>query len=93
LLDFVNDERKGPKREEKLNYTVGGSKNINNSTYVSSIGGTFSDPSGFLRGKSVNYATKKRNPDLTPDIKGGHKYTRQYFTHKLEAPKIVTIRK
>lgn len=89
-IDFTNEEKRTPKREEKFNYTVG-SKNSSIS-YVSSLGGSFNDPSGFLRGKSVNYATKKR-AELTPDFKGGQKYTKQYLAQRLEAPKIVTIRK
>lgn len=76
-----------------MNYTVGGSKGVNNSTYVNSYGNSFNDPSGFLRGKSVNYATKKRNVDLTPDFKTAQKHARQYLSHKLEAPKTMTIRK
>lgn len=57
------------------------------------MGGTFNDNTGFLRGKSVNYNTKKKNVDLSPDLKSMSKNTRQYLSFKMENPKIVTIKK
>lgn len=57
------------------------------------MGGTFNDNTGFLRGKSVNYNTKKKNVDLSPDLKSMSKNTRQYSSFKMENPKIVTIKK
>jgi hypothetical protein len=58
VMDFLNDDKKAPKREEKFSSTISGTKH--NSSYISNLSGTFNDPSGFLRGKSVNYATKRR---------------------------------
>lgn len=81
-MDFVNEDKKTPKREEKFSYTVSGTKNYK--SYMGNLSGTFKDPSGFLRGQSVNYASKQRRPaDLTPDFKAAQKYTRQYLSHKL----------
>lgn len=48
---------------------------------------------GFLRGKSVNYNTKKKNVDLSPDFKGMSKNIKQYLSFKMENPKIITIKK
>jgi hypothetical protein len=81
-MDFLQEEKKTPKREQKLNSTIGGTKN--NSSYMTgSFGGAFSDPSGFLRGKSVHYGTKKRQTDFTPDFKAAQRSTKQYLSHKV----------
>ena len=82
VMDFIyDDDKKQQKRQEKFSYTISGTKN--NNSYVGNLSGTFNDPSGFLRGKSVNYATKRRQPDLTPDYKAAQKYTKQYLSTKL----------
>jgi hypothetical protein len=92
-MDLIQEEKKTPKREQKLNSTISGSKN--NSSYMAgSLGlGTFSDPSGFLRGKSVHYGTKKRQADYTPDFKTAQRSTKQYLSHKVEAPKMITYKR
>lgn len=92
-MDFIQEEKKTPKRQQKMNVTV--SSNKNNSSYMTgSLGlGTFSDPSGFLRGKSVYYGAKKRQADLTPDFKPAQRSTKQYLSHKVEAPKMITYKK
>ena len=80
-MDFIyDDDKKQQKRQEKFSYTISGTKN---NSYIGNLSGTFNDPSGFLRGKSVNYATKRRQPDLTPDYKAAQKYTKQYLSMKL----------
>lgn len=55
--------------------------------------GTFNDPSGFLRGKSVHYGTKKRQTDFTPDFKAAQRSTKQYLNHKFDGPKMITYKK
>ena len=80
-MDFLNEDKKQERRQEKFSYTVSGTKN--NNSYMSNLSGPFNDPSGFCRGKSVNYAAKRRQPDLTPDYKLAQKYTKQYLSSKL----------
>lgn len=95
VFDFISQEKKTPKKNDKLSSTFGGSK-VNSSytnNYLNNFGGTYNDYGGFLRGKSVNY-TQKKSYQLSPDPhKGINKYTKQYGTFKMDAPKIVTIRK
>ena len=93
VMDFIEQEKKTAKRGQKLNLTTSGTKN--NSSYMTgSLGlGTFNDPSGFLRGKSVHYGTKKRQTDFTPDFKAAQRSTKQYLNHKFDGPKMITYKK
>nr|VVW86919.1 unnamed protein product [Nymphaea colorata] len=59
VLDFLNEDRKTPKKEEKMSTTLGGSGLKYTNNYTSGLGGTLNDNNSFLRGKSVNYAPRR----------------------------------
>lgn len=83
-MDFIQEEKKTPKREQKLNSTIGSGTKNNINYMKGSLGlGTFSDPSGFLRGKSVHYGAKKRQTDFAPGFKAVQRSAKQYLSHKV----------
>jgi hypothetical protein len=58
VLDFLNEDRKTPKKEEKMSSTLAGTTN-KFTNFTGGLGGTLNDNNGFLRGKSVNYAPRR----------------------------------